>query len=551
MSRHSDKSEQIAQLMGFGKTSMRKSYFPELQERIEELNKEKAKYKSIFDHALNGICQVNLQGLILAVNPYMARVCGFESPEQFISENPNFILQVGIEDSEWNALKENLEQHGMIEGYETFFNCRNGQQINVLMNLGMNSEEKQEQTTIDIFVQDISAIKRYQSELFSIRNFLTNIINSSPSGIIATDKNFLIKSINQSLFSILGFPLKECQNQFLFDAIPELNAHQNLIYSAIDNKEIGTKDHFVSVVNDEKRYMNMIVYPLADEEGCVIRIDDITEATRINEMLVQSEKMLSLGNMAAGIAHEINNPLAGILQNAQVLKRRLDLTIPQNLSVAERVEVDPQALEQYLQVRKIETMVEGIESSCKRAAVIVNDLLSFSRKSHSKAEYADIPSIIDKTLELVAKDYDLKTNYDFKKIQIHKSYEESLPQIWGEPSKLQQVFVNVLTNGAHAMHHYTDKPKFNIRIYTQNKNIKIEIEDNGPGMSEEDSSRIFNPFFTTKPVGIGTGLGLSVSYFIVVNEHKGSLSAEPAPNGGAMFVITLPMPTHQQKNESK
>jgi polar amino acid transport system substrate-binding protein len=259
-------------------------------------------------------------------------------------------------------------------------------------------------------------------------------------------------------------------------------------------------------------------------------------------MMIQSEKMLSVGGLAAGMAHEINNPLAGILQNAEVIKRRFDLDLPANRKEAENLKIDLSKIREYLINRNILKMLTQVQDSGKRASRIVKDMLSFSRKNDSSNAFYDIPDLIEKTIDLASKDYDLKKKFDFRNILIDKEYEKNIPQVPCNFSNIQQVFFNILKNGAQAMQeNKKKKPKFMIKIKKEQEFVRIEIRDNGPGIPKENISRIFEPFFTTKDIGLGTGLGLSVSYFIINENHRGTMVVESESGKGANFIIRLPI----------
>jgi len=184
----------------------------------------------------------------------------------------------------------------------------------------------------------------------------------------------------------------------------------------------------------------------------------------------------------------------------------------------------------------------------------VENMLSFARRSEADISSYDMTELLDKTLELAGTDYDLKNQYDFKRIKIKKEYEDKLPKVTCESSKIQQVLLNILKNGAHAMQENMENNKDNLKVtrkklcfvlrlkFEADPNmVRIEIEDNGPGMDEKTSKRIFEPFFTTKPVGVGTGLGLSVSYFIIAENHQGLISVKSTLGLGTTFIIQLPV----------
>ncbi len=257
------------------------------------------------------------------------------------------------------------------------------------------------------------------------------------------------------------------------------------------------------------------------------------------KMLVQTEKMISMGGLAAGMAHEINNPLGIILGAVQNAKRRLDPGMEKNLDLAGELGLDFKKLELYLEKRSIPFYLTSIKTASERAAGIVRKMLSFSRKSKSNKSIHNISEIIDNALDIASNDYDLKKKYDFKSFNIIREYEPNLSVLCIE-TEIMQVILNIVTNAAHAI---VDKKKVP-RIIIRTKNIAtdciIEIIDNGPGLDKKTQDKIFEPFYTTKAPGKGTGLGLSVSYFIITNNHNGSLSVESEPGKGAKFIIKMP-----------
>jgi len=286
---------------------------------------------------------------------------------------------------------------------------------------------------------------------------------------------------------------------------------------------------------------------LVDEiiKGAVIRIDEVTEQVRLEEMMIQSEKMLSVGGLAAGMAHEINNPLAGMMQNAQVVKNRLLEDLPANHNTALEVGTSMEILKNYLSKRKIPEMLENINKAGDTAATIVQNMLSFAHKQTGIKVFNNLPDLIDKTIDLAQHDYNLKKKYDFRDIEIIREYDRNLPDIMCEASMIQQVIFNILKNGTEAMFGKFGnagdeaRPQFLISLSKEDKKVCIEIQDNGPGMSDDIAKRVFDPFFTTKGPDQGTGLGLSVSYFIIVENHKGEITVESIPEHGSTFIIKL------------
>jgi len=249
-----------------------------------------------------------------------------------------------------------------------------------------------------------------------------------------------------------------------------------------------------------------------------------------------------VGGLAAGMAHEINNPLGAILQGSQNILRRITPDMPQNRAVAEAIGIDLDRLNRYLEQRRVLHFLEGIREAGARAAKIVADMLSFSRRSESRFAPVDLEDLLETVLRLAASDYDLKKKYDFKRIAIQRDYDPTLRLVYCDKTEIEQVILNLLKNAAQAMAEDSAPfPTITLRTLREPHYVLIEVIDNGPGMDEKTLKRIFEPFFTTKEVGSGTGLGLSVSYFIVTEQHRGKLAVASKPGQGACFSIRLPI----------
>lgn len=270
---------------------------------------------------------------------------------------------------------------------------------------------------------------------------------------------------------------------------------------------------------------------------------DITEERKTNELMIQTEKMMSVGGLAAGMAHELNNPLGVIMQGAQNMERRLSTELKKNRQAAAKTGIDLKKLQDYLSERKIQDNLKWIKDSALKAAEIIKDMLQFSRKSESQMVDNDLAVIMDKVLELAGKDFDLKKKFDFRNINIVKKFDPDMPLVPCTETEIEQVLLNLVSNAAQAMNltNGSTPPEITLKLSTENGMARIEISDNGPGMNEKTRKRIFEPFFTTKPVGEGTGLGLSVSFMIITNNHKGSMEVDSLPGLGTRFIIKLPL----------
>ncbi len=321
------------------------------------------------------------------------------------------------------------------------------------------------------------------------------------------------------------------------------------VFQCILQKDGKFRSYFVTAKNGGKKYQEWANVSLPDGRSVSIGID-LTEHKKLDEQALNSQKMESLGNLAAGMAHEINNPLAGIMQNANVMSNRLmdNIDIPANVKAAETAGTTIKTIHNFMEARGILRMIISITKSGQRISEIVDNMLSFARKSDNTFSSHYLDELLDKILELAATDYNLKKQYDFKTINIIKEYEGNMPMITCEGSKIQQVLLNILRNGAQAMQENMEKdnntkPQFVLRLYKEpdSNMLCIEIEDNGPGMDKATQKRIFEPFFTTKPAGRGTGLGLSISYFIITENHGGTIDVVSEPGKGTVFIIRLPL----------
>ena len=391
--------------------------------------------------------------------------------------------------------------------------------------------------------------KRAEETLRKAESFISNIINSMPSILVGVDSNGKVTHWNSRAKDVTGVTYDEAVGRPLELAFPRLLPEMERVRAAMRTREVSVQSRQAHSNNNATCFEDVTVFPLVSNgvEGAVIRLDDVTEKVRLEEMMVQSEKMLSVGGLAAGMAHEINNPLAGMIQTASVMKDRLtNIEMPANIRAAEAAGIQMSAISEYMEARGIPKMLRRIGESGARAADIVANMLQFARKSSSTVSSHDLVEVLDQCLDLAGSDYDLKKRYDFRQITVVKKYQENIPPIPCEKSKIQQVLLNILRNGAEAMQENPDSSSEEHRfVLTLSQSdpdwVRIEIEDNGPGMDEEKRKRVFEPFFTTKPVDMGTGLGLSVSYFIITENHNGVLKVESTKGRGTKFIIELPV----------
>ena len=393
---------------------------------------------------------------------------------------------------------------------------------------------------------EVQVRSKIEKKLTGFQNYLNSIIDSMPSALIALDEQLYVTQWNQEASALSGTPLHDALNQPVFLAFPPLKPFMALLKRTVEQHKVEKIERVTWTREEEPHHYALTFYPLTGGagRGVVIRIDDITQRLSLEEMMVQSEKMLSVGGLAAGMAHEINNPLGAILHNVQNIRRRLSPQLPKNRDQAERIGVCLEAIDRYLQAREVPRLLDDIQQAGTRAARIVSHMLSFSRRSDRQLAPCQLPVLIDQALEIASNDFDLTEHFDFKGLLIQRQFDPALGPVPGTANELEQVLLNLLKNAAQAIHQREDtSPPGQISLRTRLAPpwAEIQVEDNGVGMPEAARKRVFEPFFTTKEVGQGTGLGLSVSYFIITNNHKGQMEVHSKPGQGSCFTLRLPL----------
>jgi two-component system NtrC family sensor kinase len=393
-----------------------------------------------------------------------------------------------------------------------------------------------------LYLRDLTERIEIEQELRKANSFLTNIIQSSVDGIVVVDTKGNVLIFNDGAERILGYEAAEvlghsrvlCEFYDIHLAREMMRRMRSNQYGP-PGKLNPTRISFTSKSGEEVpvNFSSAIITEGGQEIGSVgiftdlrehermrRELDDLRENERIRReleetqrQLVQAEKITSLGRMAAGVAHEINNPLAGVLIYADMLMKEIG------------------GNQQWRQD------LEEIISQTLRCKQIVARLLEFSRQSLDERIFFDVNEIIGHCVEL------LQHQSLFHNVEIIQDLESDLPQILGNPGELEQVFTNLMINGADAMDG-TGKITIISRSEPEAKKVLLEFSDSGPGIPLEIRGKIFEPFFTTKPVGVGTGLGLSVVYG-VIQRHGGSIETESPPDGGTTFIIRLPLETPQ------
>ncbi len=350
-----------------------------------------------------------------------------------------------------------------------------------------------------------SELKNQLNEISLLKEFNEDIIENINFGLVVLSSLNIIQTWNNVMEEKFQIPAKKA-----------INSKAHAVFLPSLWKKIYEKKQGISSINsvkvkiaDSELIFDIYISPLKDNSGKIIGtilvFEDVTEQVFIQNQLITSEKLASLGMLSAGIAHEVNTPLTGISSYCQLL---LD---------------NPQGVENTKLILKIQDQV-------RRANKIIRTLLDFSRQKGEQPNELDLNKVIDNSISLV------EHQFKQKNIELRKDYN-FVHKIFGFSTRLQQMFINILINASDAV--INSRGLVSISGTETGQDLVIRIKDNGKGIEEKDLKKIFDPFFTTKAQGEGTGLGLSISYNIV-EEHYGHIEAKSILNKGTTFVIKLP-----------
>ena len=358
-------------------------------------------------------------------------------------------------------------------------------------------------------------LKTNREELLNSRNTLRALFDNIPASLYIVDRAYALRAINRSRArraqSRPNLLVGRCCYEALFGRISP--CPECLVAETFQNARSTTRAFRLADAGGEAKEWEIGTYPILDEIGQVIQVilfeEDVTERRHLEANLAQSEKLAAVGQLAAGVAHEINNPLTAVIANAQLMQR----SMPPDSDLQESVDL---------------ILIAG-----SRAAQVVRNLLDFARKEQYRFDRTDINETIRKTLELVQHEVVSRS------IVLKFEPDPELPRVSASGDHLQGVWLNLILNAFDALNGLPGEIR--VSTHRQNREVQVVIEDTGKGISAENLTRIFEPFFTTKLPGHGTGLGLSVCHQII-KQHNGQILVESEAGRGTRFTIILPIP---------
>jgi PAS domain S-box-containing protein len=486
------------------------------------LREAEEKYKNLIEATSDMIWEADETGTFTFVSPRIKDFLGYEVNE-VVGKIRTLDLVPKEEARKWlNRFKEINTKKAPFFGFEITHLHKNGNQVVFeISGIPLFDSAGNFKGFVGIN-KDITERKKAEERVRSAAEEWRTTFDSITDFISIHDRNNRIVRMNKAFADALKTTPKELIGKFCHELThgtkePPANCPQRQTLKTGKPATIEVYDSNLGI------YVQESTSPIFDEKGKVagsVHIaKNITERKQMEEQLMLTDRLASIGELASGIAHELNNPLTSVIGFSQLL---LEEDIPENLK---------------------EDLVT-IYSEAQRASSIVKNLLTFARKHAPMRQLSQVNSIIDDVLRLRA--YEHKVN----NIKVEKRFAPNLPEIMVDYFQMQQVFLNIIVNAESSMLQANGKGKLVITTARVNNVIKATIADDGPGIAKENLRRVFDPFFTTKEVGKGTGLGLSICHGIVT-EHGGRIYAESEISKGAAFAVELPIDGRPRRKEEQ
>ena len=468
------------------------------------------RFTQLFESLQEGVYISNPEGKLLEVNPALVTILGYESKEDLLSLPPE---RLNVDAGGDPALGRGGSQSGRTRTREVRLRRKDGG-VAVCVDTSTGVMEAGRIVRYQGTLVDVTEKRAMERQLHRQEEFRQHLLESFPDLILVLDLKGQYTFVSARIGELLGYGPEQLMGKNVEDA-ENTSAELAALYrtvatgqSSLTSCEYGSRHR-----DGSWRTMLGMASPLLDAEGkpagVIISVRDVTMEKKLEQQIIQSERLAAMGQMIGGFAHELNNPLTSILGMAELLQEG-------DVSEAARKQASI------------------LHKEARRAAEIVQNLQYFARPPAPGRSQVNLNELVQRTVQM--------QTYPLRKSNITVDFlpEPAIPAIVADPNQLMQVFLNLLLNAEQAIRETREKGSIRVRIGRKPDSVWIVFQDDGPGIAPENLAHIFDPFFTTKRPGRGTGLGLSICK-TVLREHGGNIEAASAPGGGAVFTITLPV----------
>jgi two-component system NtrC family sensor kinase len=493
----------------------------ESKKHEEMLKASEEEFRNLFEHVACGVFISSKEGKFLNANRALLDMLSYDDKDEFL--NIDIAKDLYVSPEERQKFKEMIERDGRVIDYEVEFKRKDGSTVPVLLTGHVRYDQQGNVIGYEGLNLDITQRKLMERQLKEAHDFINKIIQSSPNAITATDMKGNILIWNRAAEETIGYKAADVIGKMNIQKIyPDEMARK--VMQMLRKPEHGGVGRLIAhpmvyMRQDETiiegNLSAAIIYDSSGKEIATVgsfvdlkeRLEMERALRRTQEQLLQSEKLAAMGRLTSQIAHELNNPLYGIMNTLELLK----------------TEISPES--------KRRKILEMALSETVRLSDLLRKMLSFSKPDQEEKQAVDLNTVLDEILLLHEKQ--LQEN----DIKIKTSFAETLPQISASKDQLRQVFLNLVANARDAM---PDGGALNVTTAADPENVRIEIADSGMGIKEEHQKKIFDSFFTTKDSVKGVGLGLSVCYGFI-KDHGGDIEVKSKVNEGTTFSITFPV----------
>ncbi len=472
-----------------------------------------SRFTDLFETLHEGVYFSAPDGKLLDANPALIQMLGCGNKAELLARN---LGDYFADPSQWNLLFDELRETGFLRDREIVLRGRDGSPIYALNSCVAIRDASGRFIRFQGSLVDITERRNIERRLGEEQEFVRRLVACFPDIIVVLDNHGRYTFVSPRVEEFLGYTAEEYVGMDLGERPhPDDRASVMEFFSSLvtGKTSFGTVEYRTAHKNGGWRTFRANAGPLTDAEGKVIGIvasaRDVTESKRLEQQLLQSEKLAAIGQMVSGVAHELNNPLTAILGMSDLVRERA---------------TDDASRRQ----------IELVQKQARKAVGLVQGLLNFSRPSRPKSQHVRLGELITRAIEL--QQFVLAS----RNITVDVDPASKFPEIQADPNQVVQVFVNLLANAEQSIAAVRDHGKISIRIVEMEGRAEVLVDDDGPGIPAEIRSKIFDPFFTTRRSTGGTGLGLTIC-LVILKEHGGTIEVQSSPSGGARFRILLPV----------